>query len=307
MDIDIKSFDKIIHNNRCAFLCGNGFSMNFDTDFGNIYDRLTAANKLVKTKIVYQTNAQNQNFARILETNYQAAFNIMVNANQGQFDSLFESGIQFADTILESEHIVDILKKEGLINELIFKKSQISLVELISEHGHKHGYKSVNIEYWPVLIYLYFAIKEVKQNYYSCPKDNDFISLIEAGNKYPFPIPSVAKKNKSYIVCQNVLMNGFNTYYRILFSTAIFCNGKAVCINDLDKWDSLDINKLKNFLDLFETIYTLNYDNILENLVKKEIIHLHGKYDENTHAYVNYQNFGIECNKKWYDFSDILI
>lgn len=281
--------------------------MNFDKDFGSIYDRLTTANKLVKTKTVYRTNAQNQNFAHILETNYQAAFSIMVNANQGQFDSLFKSGIQFANTILENKQIIDGLKKDKLINELVFNKSQISLVELISEYGNKYGYKYVNIEYWPVLIFLYFAIKEIKQDYYSFPKDNYFISLIEAGNKTPYPIPASAKNNKFFAAQGNTLVNGFNNYYRMLFSTAIFSNGKAIEYNNLSNLNDLDISMVTDFLNTFKTIYTLNYDHILEHLVSREIIHLHGKYNIGKEEYLYFQSLGIRYDKEWISFSDILI
>ncbi|MFT8348823.1 hypothetical protein [Clostridium saccharoperbutylacetonicum] len=44
-EIDVKEIDRIINENSCVFLCGNGFSMNFDKNFSNIFDRLYDAHK----------------------------------------------------------------------------------------------------------------------------------------------------------------------------------------------------------------------------------------------------------------------
>ena len=33
-DINVEYLENIIKENNCAFLCGNGFSINFDKDFG---------------------------------------------------------------------------------------------------------------------------------------------------------------------------------------------------------------------------------------------------------------------------------
>ncbi len=42
-----KELEKIVQKQPVAFLRGNGFSINFDSDFANIYDRLYEAHKLL--------------------------------------------------------------------------------------------------------------------------------------------------------------------------------------------------------------------------------------------------------------------
>lgn len=39
-EIPLNYFNELIGRSKSMFICGNGFSMNFDSDFGNIYDRL---------------------------------------------------------------------------------------------------------------------------------------------------------------------------------------------------------------------------------------------------------------------------
>ena len=38
--ISISDLEKLLYEGNGAFICGNGFSTNFDTSFGSIYDNL---------------------------------------------------------------------------------------------------------------------------------------------------------------------------------------------------------------------------------------------------------------------------
>ncbi|WP_447411900.1 hypothetical protein, partial [Clostridium perfringens] len=72
----------------------------------------------------------------------------------------------------------------------------------------------------------------------------------------------------------NYLYNGFTTYYRLLFSIAIFNNGKAISLNNLNKISDINLNKVVKWLGDFESIFTLNYDKIMESIIpNKKIIH----------------------------------
>lgn len=66
---------------------------------------------------------------------------------------------------------------------MVFDKNQLDLVEEIYNVGIKNDIKYINIENWPILIYFYFEIKKINLEYYSFPKYNMFITLIEKGNK----------------------------------------------------------------------------------------------------------------------------
>jgi hypothetical protein len=37
--MNIREFDELLSNEDMAILCGNGMSMNFDSGYGNLYDR----------------------------------------------------------------------------------------------------------------------------------------------------------------------------------------------------------------------------------------------------------------------------
>ena len=66
---------------------------------------------------------------------------------------------------------------------------------------------------------MFFAINSLDNEKYEFPKNNDFITLIKVGN---------INKNKlvpeTDDIHQFALSNDFNTYYRMLFATAILCN-----------------------------------------------------------------------------------
>ena len=51
------------------------------------------------------------------------------------------------------------------IHKLTFGTSELDSVRSIAEVGKSRGYKSVNIEYWSLLIYMYFAINRLETTY----------------------------------------------------------------------------------------------------------------------------------------------
>lgn len=120
--------------------------------------------------------------------------------------------------------------------------------------------------------------------------------------------------NKNKIVAETddihqfALSNGFNTYYRMLFATAILCSGKAVNFSKLSNLSTLKLDKIKSFLDNFKVLLTLNYDHILENMSMRPVQHIHGQYVLNEKEYVYYQSLGVGLNLETYvSFSDLLI
>ena len=185
---------------------------------------------------------------------------------------------------------------------MVFGKSELDLVESIARVGKKRGYKFVNIEYWSILIYMFFAINEIDSEKYAFPSNNEFITLIKVG---------YINKNKIVVetddIHQFALSNGFNTYYRMLFATAILCNGKAVNFSKLSNLSNLKLDKIKSFLDNFKVLLTLNYDHILENMSMRPVQHNHGQYVLNEKEYVYYQSLGVGLNFETYiSFSDII-
>ena len=67
-EITYEELEKIVQKQPTAFLCGNGFSINFDSDFANIYDRLYETHKLLIRNGKFEVKANNsfQKFSKII-------------------------------------------------------------------------------------------------------------------------------------------------------------------------------------------------------------------------------------------------
>lgn len=301
-EITNKELENIVLKQPSAFLCGNGFSINFDNDFANIYDRLYEAHKLLLYSGKYDVKANNL-FKKVFKDNYKNVCKYVYTYEQKDLEKVFLSGIDFAESVIKNDYLIKKLNEMGYIHKLVFGKSELDLVESIARVGKKGGYKFVNIEYWPILIYMFFAINEIDCEKYAFPPNNEFIYLIKVG--YINKNKIVTKTDDIH---QFALSNGFNTYYRMLFSAAVLINGKAVKFSKLSNLSNLKLDKIKNFLDNFKILLTLNYDHILENISTRPVQHIHGQYVFNEKEYVYYQSLGVELDFETYvSFSDILI
>lgn len=301
MELNNEELHQLITQNPAIFLCGNGFSINFDKDFSNIYDRLYEAHKSLMRHGKYDVKG-NRSFSKIFKDNYKNVCKYVNTFKQKDFDEFFESGVVFAESIIKNAELVKDFSYSEYIHKLTFGTSELDSVRSIAEVGKSRGYKSVNIEYWSLLIYMYFAINRLETTYVF-PDDNLFITLIKIGNT-----------NKGSLVPgeddihQYIMSNGLNTYYRMLFATAIWNNGKAVDFEKLQGTDKLNISKIADFLNQFKVLITLNYDHIIENIVNHPIQHIHGEFVEGKKEFVYFQSMGWESDEKRYiSYSDILI
>ena len=298
-NINIEYLEHIIKENNCVFLCGNGFSINFDKDFANIYDRLEEPNEQIQKNSIYKVT-QGKLLTKAFEENYNKVYQFVKEYKQGNFEKLFYDGIFFAKTIIENKKLLENLDEEDYNPKLVFDYSKTDIIKSIA---NCNNYKNVNIEFWTILIYVYFAIKKMKKEInYKFNKKNTFISLIECGDVF-----RVSKNNLQNDVDFLTLSNGFTIYYKMLFSTAILSKGKALDVKKLDNIKKINLPILTNFLSNFKLIMTLNYDSILENLLKKDIIHLHGSFIKNKCEYVYLQSLGINIEDTYISFSDILL
>lgn len=305
-ELKIEEFEKILNYKKCAFLCGNGFSMNFDNCFGNIYNNLYKSYKTLLHNSEYGTSRlTNYRFNSKCKENYNAVKDYLRNVSENEFYEIFNDGIKFAKIIVENHKLIAELKEKNLINNLVFGKSQLNLVQSIYEVGINRGAQYVNIENWPILIYFYFAIEKLNTGQYNLPKFNKFIKMIEIGNKSKIYL--VKHESDISYVQEQTIFNGFNTFYRMLFSIAIFADGKVFELNSLDNIKKLKVDKIKELLNKFKVIFTLNYDKLIENIIEKEINHLHGSYVRNRKEYFYNQSLGMNYQNEYVSFSDILI
>ncbi|NFL34502.1 hypothetical protein FDB64_05330 [Clostridium botulinum] len=304
-EINIAETEIIINKNTCAFLCGNGFSMNFDENFCNIFDRLYNAHKNLLHNSSYNVYSKvNARFKHKCIDNYRNVLSYVRGFSEKQLYKIFDDGLIFAQSIIENKELINYFKENHLIIELTFGRSELDLIEEICLAKKK---EAVNIEYWSILIYFYFLIEFIDSNCYKFPDDNLFISIIRIGNINKDSIIDISDLKSK--ILNSVQYNGFNTYYRLLFCIAIFSEGKHLNINNLSKVTNLNMDKIQQFLKKFNSIITLNYDNLLEQILPtKYVYHLHGSFVLNKKEYVYSQSLGLTYNKNEYvSFSDILI
>lgn len=300
-EINILEFNEYIEKNKSAFLCGNGFSMNFDSDFGRIYDKLFISHKNVIYNSSYEIKA-NKNFTRKCMDNFQSVKKFLRNISEDYLYGIFNDALIFAESIRENRKLIEVLWEEKLITKLGFGLCQIDILNQICEVGKNKGITYVNIEHWTILIYFYFAIKKLNLNYYQFPTNNSFITVLKVGNKSPIKLLPQEKQ-----IYEEVTFNGFTTYYRLLFSIAIFSNGKALDMSMLSNINNLDMENIKNFLNKFDLLLSLNYDKIMENIVGDRVEHFHGEFVKNKTEYVFSQSLGFNYDNGYVSFSDILI
>jgi len=89
-----------------------------------------------------------------------------------------------------------------------------------------------------------------------------------------------------FLIEQSDLINlysGIKQGFERLLLNSIYCNGKI-----LQLWRAVN-SKTKNYLNTFDTLFTVNYDTNLDKLVKKPVFHLHGDFEtkhdsENPHT-----------------------
>lgn len=303
-ELNMIEFNKILEEQSCAFLCGNGFSCNFDDDFKNVFKNIYKAHKIIRCNGIVNTNS-NIYYRRKFLDNYKSVSKYIKYINKQDLERIFKDAFIFAKSFIQNEEVVEKLEKNNLIMELTNGISSLDLVKDICINGEEDLSK-VNLEYWTILVYFYFAIKSIDMQSYEFPKYNSFITLVELGGKIKTTFMN--PNNIEELCNEEALLNGFITYYRILFSTAIYANGKAVNLDKLQKINELDTIKIKAFLNKFSSVLTLNYDLILDQLLpQKEIKHLHGKFVINKKECVSNQIVGLKDKETYISFSDVLI
>lgn len=300
-EISILEFNEHITKYKTAFLCGNGFSMNFDSGFGTIYENLFTSHRAVIYNSTFDVKS-NKAFTRKCNENFKSVKQYLRNISEDTLYEIFDDALIFAETIIENSKLIDEMWYKKIITRLVFGLSQIDIVNRICEIGRSKGIKFVNIEHWTILIYFYFAIKQMNSEYYEFPENNSFLTILKVGDKSIVRLlPTEDQLN------ENVVFNGFTTYYRFLFSIAIFSNGKAFDLSMLSNIKNLDLDGIKKFLNKFDLLLSLNYDKIMEKVTDKPVEHLHGEFVKDKSEYVYCQSYGLQYDKGYVSFSDILI
>lgn len=298
--IDINEYKDIVSKNTSAILCGNGLSMNFDTGYCSIFDKYYESNKEIYGIHKYSVIGRDD-FKGALKNNFRAVMKQLKDLDRDGYYKIFDDAYLFASSIVCNKQLCEYLFENKVVSNLVFGISQIDLVQSIHNAYKNKGPAYVNIEHWTILVFFYYALRDIDKSIYQFPTNNSFIDIIRIGdsNNHLFDI----KKDNNI----NSLINGFLIYYRFLVAYTVFNNGKSVTCKNLDKIDSLDIASIKEFFSFFDMVLTTNYDHIIEGVIDREAIHIHGSYVVNQNEYVFSQNLSISYNYKEYGFSDMTI
>lgn len=305
MDISLSDLNKILANDTNMFISGNGFSINFDKGFYNIYDNLENAHKNVIHKTKYEINS-GRAFKKKYYDNFESVMRYVRFYKKKDIEKIFEDGVEFSTSIINNKKLLALFNKKNALTSLTFGMSELDMLKELQSIGSKKGYKYINIEYWTILVYFYYVIKYLPtEGIYEFPGNNSFLTLVKLGDSSNIKL--IEDENITSYAMAETISNGFSTYYRLLFINATFNNGKAIHATKLDNFGEIHKDKLKEFLSKFHSLSTLNYDNILESIIDKEINYLHGKFNIGTKSYVYNQSIQILYENLIVDASDIII
>ncbi|MCU5600373.1 hypothetical protein [Bacillus wiedmannii] len=301
--IQIEQFTELISKHNTGLIIGNGFSMNFDSCFRGIYDSLKEGNNALNKLGEFTISPTAYLDTRIMITkNYKNVVKYVRNFNQKQLEKIFEDAVDFAGFITTNSKINNFLEHNRHLNKSKAAPNMLEVTKGIYEIGSKKGFKSVNVENWPTLIWLYHLIENLPEFKKYTQKSNRFIKLLRKGWE-----KSVMPHGQEMNVMYKTRYNGFSIYYRLLMITIIFGNGKAIDINKLEKINDIDHDSLKQWLAGFKELFSLNYDLILEQTTTRSVTYLHGHFQNRLQGFTYHQSYALKHGNDKYYTNDIIL
>lgn len=292
---------EFLSKNRNTLIVGNGFSMNFDKDFGNIYFRLPTAHVDLKTQGDFQiSRGARPDTKRMISTGFEIVHEKFQSFEQEDYEHFFNSAIEFASLLKKNESLKETILQSRHLNRISFVPNLYEVAVRISKVGTEEGFYRVNLEDWIVLIWLYYLVKD-KEEVQTFVTDNLFLELLLAGDT-----GGLFTDSPSAIVLK-YKFNGLTTYLRCLFLSAIFNRGKSVDISLLEKYEEIDLEQFKNISKYFLKVFSLNYDHLVDDLFKTAVTHLHGDFTTKNKESYFYMNMWFNYRKKRYSTSNILL
>ncbi|HDR4695488.1 hypothetical protein ABR775_14595 [Bacillus cereus] len=286
-----------------ALIVGNGFSINFDHSFANIYTSLNKGkNALLKSGELSISLGAKPETRHVLKTNYQSVLKFVRNMNQTKLENIFNDALKFAEFIVNTPVILEQLLESKYIHKLKTAPNMVEITENIAKIGKEKGIQYINIENWPVLFWIYNLIDRTPEFIEFNKSPNLFVSLMKLGETLKLCDP-----NTPGSVMLRTRTNGFSIFYRLLMISIVFNEGKSVNIKKLSKINNIKQEKLNKWLDEFKVLFSLNYDKILELFSRKEVIHLHGKFAESKEGDIFYYSYALLDNGEKYYTNDILL
>ena len=305
--ISYNDFARKIASNRSAFICGNGFSINFDNKFSasSLSSSLYSTHCHLKSFQHYDVVANN-NYKEMMLTNYKCAKKVINKINtERDFVAFFYDAVKFAHIIIDDITVLNWLEKNNYNSKMTFGLQQLDLVKEIVFQADNYGVLNVNYEYWTILIYYVLALKNAPDDVFVIYEKNKFLKAVLVGNTVSLNNLNNTTSNNMTIF-NDVTTNGMHIYLRLLFASNILLCGNSVNVDRLENWNSYSIDVIKQFLSNFEYLMTTNYDLLLEKITQRDVYHLHGNYTKDKKR-VLYESLGVTYNGVRYDLSTIIV
>lgn len=284
-----------------ALIVGNGFSINFDYSFANIYNNLNKGKNLVLNLGEFDISlGAKPNTRKALKRNYQSVLKFVRHMEQSKLELIFKDAIKFASFIIGTPRILNELLESKYIHRLKIAPSMIEITEKIAQIGKEKGVNYVNIENWPVLFWLYNLVDRTPEFRDFKKSPNLFITLMALGET-----EKLCDSNVPGSVMIRTRTNGFAIFYRLLMISIIFNDGKAIDAKKLS--NNMDKETLNTWLTEFKSVLSLNYDKILEGYLSKEVVHLHGDFSNFKKGDIFYYSYAILYDGKKYYTNNILL
>lgn len=304
--ISYNDFVKEIANNKSTFLCGNGFSINFDRKFSpsGLSSSLYSTHCHLKSFQHYDVMANN-NYKEMMLNNYKCTISVINEiSTESDFVAFFYDAVNFAHAIVDDLTVLNWLEENNYNLKMTFGLQQLDLVKEIVFQADNYGALSVNYEYWTVLIYYALALKNAPVDIFVLDVNNKFVKAVLAGNSISQKRPNSI--NNGMEIFGEVVTNGMHIYLRLLFSSNILLCGDSVNVQKLENWNLYSIDTVDNFLANFDYLMTTNYDLLLEKITQRNVYHLHGGYTTDKKR-VLYESLGVTYNGVRYDLSTIIV
>lgn len=289
-ELNLTEFENLIQK-KSMFICGNGFSINFDSNFGKIFSILEQAKKYLESeKSYFKMENINEKFNKKYISSYDKTKKYFASKDVNFLFEVLSDAILFGDRLLKNE----ILIKEMNLESTTFGKSPKTILESIVNKGIKNGIEKINFEEITIFVFFYYKCIELG---YKMDENNYFIMMME----------NIANdEDKEDCILERIMRNGFVLYYKMLFCLAIYIASSKKSIKKMDRYKKLKIKEIKSFLEKFDWISTLNYDSLLEQITTEKISHLHGSFTKKE-EHVYGISMGVRSAKEIISFSDILI
>lgn len=304
-EISIEQLMNEINADTSVFLCGNGFSINFDKSYkvDNLAKTLYETHCHLKSFQQYDLFPKGVLLYNICTNNYKQTKKVLNSIrNEKDLINLFESAVIFAKSITNSKTVIDWLNKENYNNTLTFGLCSLDLVTSIVDQAETNSIMHVNYEFWSVLIYFALALKSAPPNVYIHDINNLFVQATLDGTTQIIS----NSEDKMGNLYADTAINGMYTYFRFLFTTNILLKGKSYNVEELELWPQFDIDCLSSFLNGFNHLITTNYDLLLEKIANRsDVEHLHGSFSK-VKKRVLAQSLGVHYNLTRFDLSSLL-